>query len=131
MSIRINKSLIIAAAFFAGVYIYAKPTVPMNIEDNIVIVDEDEEPEYAGKLEYMTASWCSPCKKMKADKALEAARALGYEVVENSGLGRRYPAFRLTVNGRSKSWTGYSSKSRFLNNIKKYQEQLSDARSNS
>jgi len=124
----IKPHLISSVILFCAAVIYTQPLYQLvKVEDEKKVeVIVDEAPVSLGTLEYMTASWCSPCKKMKADKALDAARALGYDVVENSSLGRRYPAFRLTVNGKVKSWTGYSSKSRFISTIKQHTNNSND-----
>lgn len=82
-------------------------------------------PESKMILEVQTASWCGPCRKMKASGVLEDLKKLGWEVrIVEKGLGRMYPTFRVTIKGKQETFTGFSSKSRLISKLNTIRKRL-------
>ena len=86
------------------------------------IVDEKAEPRAV--IELQLADWCSPCRKFKEAKIIQELEAKGWTIRYVTNISSKYPSFRLTIDGESRSWTGYSSKSSFYKTLKKYMKDL-------
>jgi len=94
-----------------------------------VVVDEvkvEPEPVKNAIIEYYTMPGCSPCIKFKNSGVIKQLEAKGWKVVKVSN-GKLAPTFTVWVNGKSLSWSGYSSKSSFFNTLKMKMKALTDA----
>ena len=99
-----------------------------HVEENLV-EDEIVVPEVVVKnaiIEMQLADWCSPCKRLKASGAIQELEKQGWTIVYTGGIAKKYPSFRVWVNGKSKVFTGYSSKSSFFTRIKNIVKDLKD-----
>jgi len=77
-------------------------------------------------IEMQLADWCGPCKRLKASGAIQELERQGWTIVYTDGVARSYPSFRVWVDGESKVFSGYSSKSSFFNRIKSIVKDLKD-----
>jgi len=109
----------------AGIGTFAtseKQSKVMVVNDDVDVEDEKVEPR--GVIEVQIADWCSPCRKFKAAKIMDELREAGWEVRVVSGIGKYYPSFRVTIDGESRSWSGYSSKGNFYSTLKSFMREL-------
>jgi len=84
-----------------------------------------EEVEVAKPLiEVQSADWCAPCRRLKASGAISELKKAGWEVKYTTGFAKSYPSFRVTVEGKSEIFSGYSSKSQLFKQIKAISERL-------
>lgn len=89
--------------------------------DVIPVIEDDPEPEpepsKRGKITAVTADWCGPCQRWKAE-CLDDLRDVGWEVVlVDDGVGP-YPKFTVEIGGKKKSWSGYGDRSGFIAKLK-------------
>jgi thiol-disulfide isomerase/thioredoxin len=121
------KELTTAIIFIGLAHLFCVPYAGEIQEVNAPLVAEEEiEPEVKtkGTVELQLADWCSPCRKFKAAGIIEELEGLGWEIKYVSDIGNRYPAFRLVIDDKKVSWTGYSSKSSFYKTLKNKMKQL-------
>ena len=71
----------------------------------------------SGVIEIETADWCGPCKKFKRECKAELIK-MGWKIIEKKPNGR-VPRFTVWKDGKAKTWTGYSSKKRFMAKLPK------------
>ena len=90
----------------------------------VEVVEDDVEAEAIGVIELQLADWCGPCKNFKRAGIIAELEANGWTVKYVSNISKKYPSFRVKVNGKSRSWTGYSNKSRFYSTLKRYMKDL-------
>ena len=77
-------------------------------------------------IEMQLADWCGPCKRLKASGAIQELEKQGWTIVYTDGIANSYPSFRVWVNGKSKVFKSYTSKSSFFNRIKSIVKDLKD-----
>jgi thiol-disulfide isomerase/thioredoxin len=123
--LKFTSLLFLATALFC----YFPATSDSASADVPEVVTPDEKvdpPAVKMLLEVQSASWCGPCRKMKASGVLEDLKKLGWEVkMVPNGIGRMFPSFRVTINGKSETLKpGYSNKSSLLDKINKAKESL-------
>ena len=90
----------------------AKPAKIIEVVKEETVVDI-KPAEKHNILEYQSMRGCSPCIKFKNAKIIAELEAKGWKVVKVEGISKYSPSFRLWINGKQKSWTGYSSKKSF------------------
>jgi len=121
------KEITIAILFIIAAHIFC---VPLSDDIQAVnpqpVVIEDVEPEVKvkGTIELQLADWCTPCKKFKAAGIIAELEELGWEIKYVSNIGKKYPSFRLVIDGKGLSWSGYGSKSSFYRTLKSKMKQL-------
>ena len=87
--------------------------------------DKVDPPAVEMLLEVQSATWCGPCRKMKASGVLDELKSLGWEVkIVSKGLGRMYPTFRVTIKGKQETFTGFSSKPRLISKLNTISKRL-------
>ena len=121
------KEITTAILFITAAHFFCVPALDDIQAENplpIVKVEVEPEPERKGTIELQLADWCSPCRKFKAAGIIAELEENGWEVKYTSSLSRKYPTFRITIDGKSKTWSGYSSKSRFYGHIKSFMNSL-------
>ena len=121
------KELATAILFIAAAHFYCVPAShDIQAENPLPVVEEDIEPEVKtkGTIELQLADWCSPCRKFKAAGIIKELESLGWEINYVSDISKKYPSFRLVIDGKKVSWTGYSSKSSFYRTLKIKMKQL-------
>jgi len=70
-----------------------------------------------------TASWCGPCQAWKAE-CLSDLRKAGWNVVIKDTNNGTVPRFVVEHRDHKKSWTGYSSRGAFLNELRAFTEEV-------
>ena len=121
------KEIATAMLFIAAAHMFCVPALDDIQAENtlpIVKVEVEEERKTKGTIELQLADWCSPCRKFKAAGIIDELKENGWEVKFVSNLSKKYPTFRVTIDGKSKTWSGYSSKSRFYGHIKSFMNSL-------
>ena len=115
--------VILAAAHFLCVS--APDDIQARNFDPVVEVETaDTQPMTKGVIELQLADWCAPCRKFKASGIIKELEEAGWTVKYSSDIARKYPSFRLTIDGKTRSWSGYSSKSRFYSKMKSLMSEL-------
>ena len=123
--------LIIGIVVFAGCYLfvpeYKTQTSDTHVEDRTEETTEDVKPVVENKstIECQLADWCGPCKAFKRSGAIKELEAKGWTIKYVDGIGKSYPSFRVTVNGKSQTFSGYSNKSAFYRKVRQIKERLS------
>ena len=123
--------LISFVLFLASMFFYC-PWASETVDNAPVEQEEIVEPEVLPEpvktaiIEIQSADWCGPCKKFKASGAIKQLKAAGWEIKYVKGLSKTYPTFRVWVYGKSKTWSGYSSKKGFFDTMNKHVETLKD-----
>ena len=107
-------------------FFYAPSTDDIQVENPqpIVKVEVEEEVKSIRVIEVQLADWCSPCRKFKAAGIIAELEAAGWEIRPVTNLGKRYPAFRVVIDDKSMTWTGYSGKNSFYRTLKSKMKQL-------
>ena len=122
------KEILAAILFIAAAHLFCVPASHDIQADNFLPVVEVEtvevQPRTKGVIELQLADWCGPCRKFKAAGIISELEEAGWTVKYSSDIARKYPSFRLTIDGKSRVWSGYSSKSRFYSNLKSYMNEL-------
>ena len=115
-----------SATVFGIVFFYANPndTTPDGAKDEIVKVEPVVVPVKTALIEIQSADWCAPCRKFKASGIIKELKAQGWDIKYVSNLGKSYPTFRVWVDGKSKTWSGYGSKSSFYRTLKSNMKKL-------
>jgi len=70
-----------------------------------------------------TASWCGPCQAWKAE-CLSDLRKAGWNVIIKDTNNGTVPRFVVEHRDHKKSWTGYSSRGAFLNELRAFTEEV-------
>jgi len=70
-----------------------------------------------------TASWCEPCQAWKAE-CLSDLRKAGWNVIIKDTNNGTVPRFVVEHRDHKKSWTGYSSRGAFLNELRAFTEEI-------
>lgn len=121
------KELTTSILFIGLAHLFCVPYTSDIQEVNTPLVAEEEiEPEVKtkGTVELQLADWCSPCRKFKAAGIIKELEDLGWEIKYVSDISNKYPSFRLVIDGKKVSWTGYSSKSSFYKTLKSKMKHL-------
>ncbi len=124
-----NHHLVITSALFAlSLWAYLPSNTvnkPVHVEP-IVIVEPDVEPIKTAIIEMQLADWCGPCRKFKASGAIAELKKKGWKIEYTDGIAKSYPSFRVWVDGKSSTFSGYSSKNSFFRILKKHMADLKD-----
>ena len=124
-----NHHLIITSALFVlSLWAYLPlntASTPARVEP-IVIVEPEVEPVKTAIIEMQLADWCGPCRRFKASGAIAELKKSGWEIKYTDGIARSYPSFRVWVDGKSSTFSGYSSKNNFFRILKKHMADLKD-----
>ena len=81
------------------------------------------EPKRRGTITAVTADWCGPCQKWKAE-CLDDLRKAGWEVtLIDDGVGP-YPTFTVETGGKKKKWSGYSDRNGFIAKLRDLLSQI-------
>ena len=122
------KEILTATLFIAAAHLFCVPASHDIQADNFLPVVEvevvDVQPKTKGVIELQLADWCAPCKKFKASGIIKELEEAGWTVKYSNDIARKYPSFRLTIDGKSRVWSGYSSKARFYSHLKSYMNDL-------
>ncbi len=122
------KEIATSIVILAAAHLFCVPALDdIQAENTLPIVNvevEDEKPASKGVVELQLADWCGPCRKFKAAGIIEELEEAGWTIKYSSNLSNRYPTFRLTIDGKSRTWSGYSSKSRFYSHLKNFMNSL-------
>jgi hypothetical protein len=120
--------LLLSVVLFGWTYFYCHPTTAKTLPQREVQHDFTPEIEVApvktAIIEMQLATWCGPCKRLKASGAIKELEKSGWTIKYTDGIGSSYPSFRVWVKGRSETFSGYSSKGSFFKRIKGIQERL-------
>ena len=84
----------------------------------IVEVQPEVVPVKNAIIEMQLADWCGPCRAFKRSGAIEELESKGWTVVYTDDIAKSYPSFKVWVNGKSSTFSGYSSKTRFFRTLK-------------
>ena len=124
-----NHHLIITSALFVlSLWAYLPMntvSTPAHVEP-IVIVEPEVEPVKTAIIEMQLADWCGPCRRFKASGAIAELKKSGWEIKYTDGIARSYPSFRVWVDGKSSTFSGYSSKNNFFRILKTHMADLKD-----
>ena len=123
-----NHHLIITATMFAvslWAYFPVSNDTPAHVEP-IVIVEPEVEPIKTAIIEMQLADWCKPCRRFKASGAIAELKKNDWEIKYTDGIAKSYPSFRVWVDGKSSTFSGYSSKNNFFRILKKHMADLKD-----
>ena len=90
----------------------------------VQVVEDDVRAEPVGIIELQLADWCGPCKSFKRAGIIAELESSGWTVKYVSNISKKYPSFRVSIDGKTRSWTGYSNKSRFYSTLKRYMKDL-------
>ena len=120
--------IITASLFFVSLYAYWPFD---NLESKahvepIVIVEPDVVPVKTAIIEMQLADWCNPCKRLKASGVISELKKKGWDIKYVDDIGKTYPSFRVWVDGKSSTFSGYSSKNSFYRILKKHLNDLKD-----
>ncbi len=122
------KQITTAIVILAAAHLFCVPALDdIKAENTLPIVKvevEDDKPATKGVIELQLADWCGPCRKFKAAGIITELEKAGWTVEYNNDMSRKYPTFRVTIDGKSKTWSGYSSKSRFYSHLKNFMNSL-------
>jgi thiol-disulfide isomerase/thioredoxin len=123
------KELTIAMLFIAAAHLYCVPAShDIQAENPLPVVkvevEVEEEVKSVRVIEMQLADWCSPCRKFKAAGIVAELEAAGWTVKYVSNIGKKYPSFRVVIDDKAMSWTGYSSKNSFYRTLKSKMKQL-------
>ncbi len=122
------KEITTAIVILAAAHLFCVPALDdIKAENTLPIVKvevEDDKPATKGVIELQLADWCGPCRKFKAAAIITELEKAGWTVEYNNDMSRKYPTFRVTIDGKSKTWSGYSSKSRFYSHLKNFMNSL-------
>lgn len=102
------------------------PSPIVNVEPEPVVQDEVKR---KGTIEVQLADWCSPCRKFKAAGIIKELEEAGWNIKYVKEIKSRkgnfiYPAFRVVIDGKSKTWTGFSTKAKFYATLKQNMKAL-------
>ena len=100
------KEIATAILFIAAAHFFCVPALDDIQAENplpIVKVEVEKEPKRKGLIELQLADWCSPCRKFKAAGIIAELEKNGWTVKYSSKLSRKYPTFRVTIDGKSKN----------------------------
>lgn len=89
-----------------------------------VEVEVEEEVKSVRVIEMQLADWCSPCRKFKAAGIVAELEEAGWTIKYVSNISKKYPSFRVVIDDKAMSWTGYSSKNSFYRTLKSKMKQL-------
>lgn len=92
----------------------------------VPVVEVEPEPAKNAIIEYFSMPNCRQCINFKRSGIIRELEAKGWTVVKTDE-GRSAPTFTVWVNGKSASFTSYSSKSRFFRTLKSKMKDLQDA----
>ena len=115
---------LLSATTLGIVFFYANPNDTTFDEVKNEIVKVDPVPVKTALIEIQTADWCAPCRRFKASGIIKELKAQGWDIKYVSNLGKCYPTFRVWVDGESKTWSGYGSKSSFYRTLKANMKKL-------
>jgi len=122
------KEITTAILFIAAAHLFCVPASDdiqaRNFEPVVEVETIEVQPKTKGVIELQLADWCAPCKKFKASGIIKELEEAGWTIKYSSDIARKYPSFRLTIDGKSRVWSGYSSKSRFYSHLKTYMNEL-------
>ena len=99
---------------------YKQPTEPQRETQQ----DKKEEVKPTSIVECQLADWCGPCRAFKRSGAISELEKAGWSIKYVTNIGKKYPSFRVVINGKSETFSGYSSKSGFFKKIKAAKERL-------
>ena len=104
------KEILTGILLIAGAHFICVPVSHDIQADNFLPVVEvevvDVQPKTKGVIELQLADWCAPCKKFKASGIIKELEEAGWTVKYSSDITRKYPSFRLTIDGKSRVWSG-------------------------
>ena len=89
-----------------------------------VVPDDVPEKLYNAVIEYKTADWCPPCRAWKRSGARAAMEKQGWKFVATDEIPGGYPSFRVWVNGKSETFSGYSTRNGWYRTIKSIAKRL-------
>jgi len=124
-----NHHLIITSVMFAlslWAYLPLGTSKDKARVEPIVIVEPEVEPIKTAVIEMQLADWCGPCRRFKASGAVAELKKNGWTVEYKSDIAKSYPSFRVWVDGKSSTFSGYSSKNNFFRILKKHMADLKD-----
>ena len=135
------KEITVAVLLLLGAHLYCTPESDDIQSLNLVTIVKEEvkpepivedEPKHKGTIELQLADWCSPCRRFKAAGIIDELKAKGWEVRFVTNISKKYPSFRLKIDGKERIWTGYSSKTSFYRMFNRMMKELgySDGRTN-
>ncbi len=104
------KEITTAIVILAAAHLFCVPALDdIKAENTLPIVKvevEDDKPATKGVIELQLADWCGPCRKFKAAGIITELEKAGWTVEYNNDMSRKYPTFRVTIDGKSKTWSG-------------------------
>ena len=121
--------LIIGIVVFTGCYFfvpeYKTEVSDTHVEDRTEESTEEVKPSVQKSvLECQVADWCAPCRAFKRSGAIEELKAKGWTIKYVTNIGTKYPSFRVVIDGKSETFSGYSNKSGLYRKIRQIKERL-------
>jgi len=110
--------LILSSLVFALTFFYCVPNEPTVQDQRDSVEEVEREPVKTAIIEMQLADWCGPCRRFKASGAIKELEKNGWTIKYVDGIGKSYPSFRVWVDGKSGTFSGYSSKSSFFKKLK-------------
>jgi len=125
------KDILAAALFFVTLFVVVfttsdSPASKDKQDDHAVVPVEPIEPVKTAIIEIQTADWCGPCRKMKASGAIKELEKSGWTIVYRDDLGKSFPTFRVWVKGDSRTFSGFSTKSRLFAKIRQVMKEMKE-----
>ena len=124
-----SKFNLLSMVIFGLVFFYAEPSdnpsvgTEGNNEEAVVV-----EPKVVKNaiFEIQSATWCAPCRRFKSSGIIDELREQNWTIKFVDDIGKSYPTFRMWVNGKSVTWSGYSKKSLFYRTFNKNMRSITD-----
>jgi len=123
------KDVLAAALFFTTllIVIFQSTSNPKPEDKQEVSPVVPVEPVMTAIIEMQLADWCGPCRRFKASGAIKELERKGWEIRYTDGIAKTYPSFRVWVDGKSSTFSGYSSKDGFFRKLKSVIKKLEES----
>ena len=115
---KMRYHLLISIVVFGLTYFFCEPSKPVVQDQRDPVEEVEREPVKTALIEMQLADWCGPCRRFKASGAIKELEKNGWTIKYTDGISSSYPSFRVWVDGKSETFSGYSSKSSFFKRLK-------------
>lgn len=123
---KMRYHLLISIVVFGLTYFFCEPSKPVVQDQRDSVEEVEREPVKTALIEMQLADWCGPCRRFKASGAIKELEKNGWTVEYKDGIANSYPSFRVWVDGKSSTFSGYSNKNNFFRILKKHMADLKD-----
>ena len=116
--------LTVSICVLIAVYIFVHPSTEIRHEPS---PQEESKVEVEVKpvaknaiIELQLADWCGPCKKLKASGIVRELENKNWTVEYNDSIGGSFPTIRVWIKGKSRTFSGFSTKAAFYRTLNKH-----------